>query len=37
MKKGYRGRFGMYVPPLMEYLGRAELVHKARGNRLRAI
>lgn len=37
LKKGYRGRFGMYVPPLMEHLGRAELEHKARGNRMRAI
>jgi hypothetical protein len=36
LKKGYRGRFGMYVPPLMEHLGRAELEHKARGNRMRA-
>ena len=37
LKKGYRGRFGLYVPPLMEHLGRAELEHKARGNRMRAI
>jgi hypothetical protein len=37
LKKGYRGRFGMYIPPLMEHLGRAELEHKARGNRMRAI
>jgi hypothetical protein len=37
LKKGYRGRFGMYVPPLMEHLGRAELEHKPRGNRMRAI
>jgi hypothetical protein len=37
LRKGYRGRFGMYVPPLMEHLGRAELEHKARGNRMRAI
>ncbi len=37
LKKGYRGRFGMYVPPLMEHLGRAELEHQARGNRMRAI
>jgi hypothetical protein len=37
LKKGYRGRFGMYVPPLMEHLGRAELEHKARGNHMRAI
>jgi hypothetical protein len=36
LKKGYRGRFGMYVPPLMEHLERAELEHKPRGNRMRA-
>jgi hypothetical protein len=36
LKKGYRGRFGMYVPPLMEHLGRAEVEHNARGNRMRA-
>jgi hypothetical protein len=37
MKKGLRGRFGTYVPPLMEALGLAELEHNARGNRMRAI
>jgi hypothetical protein len=37
MKKRLRGRFGMYVPPLMEALGLAELEHNARGNRMRAI
>lgn len=37
MKKGLRGRFGMYVPPLMEALGLAELEHNARNNRMRAI
>ncbi|MEA2232297.1 MAG: hypothetical protein QOD83_2113 [Solirubrobacteraceae bacterium] len=37
LKKGLRGRFGMYVPPLMEALGRAELEHNARNNRMRAI
>lgn len=36
LKKGLRGRFGMYVPPLMEALGLAELTHEARGNRMRA-
>ena len=36
LKKGYRGRFGMYVPPLMEHLGRAEVEHNKRGNRMRA-
>ena len=37
LKKGLRGRFAMYVPPLMERLGRAEVEHNARGNRMRAI
>ena len=37
MKKGLRGRFGMYVPPLMEALGLVELEHNPRGNRMRAI
>jgi hypothetical protein len=37
LRKGYRGRFGMYVPPLMEALGRAELEHNPRNNRMRAI
>jgi hypothetical protein len=36
-RKGYRGRFAMYMPPLMEALGLAELTHEARGNRMRAI
>ncbi len=37
LRKGYRGRFGMYVPPLMEALGLAELTHEKRNNRIRAI
>jgi hypothetical protein len=37
LKKGLRGRFGMYVPPLMEALGLVELEHNARNNRMRAI
>ncbi|MGI8801276.1 MAG: DUF6855 family protein [Solirubrobacteraceae bacterium] len=37
LKKGLRGRFGMYVPPLMEALGLAELEHNARDNRMRAV
>lgn len=37
LKKGFRGRFAMYVPPLMEALGKAELEHNPRGNRMRAI
>ena len=36
LKKGLRGRFGVYVPPLMEELGLAELEHNARNNRMRA-
>jgi len=36
LKKGLRGRFGMYVPPLMEKLGLAELTHDARGNKMKA-
>lgn len=37
LRKGYRGRFAMYVPPLMEALGLVELEHNARNNRMRAI
>jgi hypothetical protein len=36
-KKGLRGRFGMYVPPLMEALGLAEVEHNPRNNRMRAV
>jgi hypothetical protein len=36
MKKGFRGRFGVYIPPLMEALGLAELEHQPRNNRMRA-
>lgn len=36
LKKGLRGRFGVYIPPLMEALGLAELTHEAKGNRMRA-
>ncbi len=36
LKKGLRGRFGMYIPPLMEKLGLAELTHDARGNKMKA-
>jgi hypothetical protein len=36
LKKGLRGRFGMYMPPLMEALGLAEVEHNLRGNRMRA-
>lgn len=37
MRKGYRGRVGMYIPPLMEALGLAEVTHDKRGNKMRAI
>lgn len=37
LKKGFKGRFGMYIPPLMEHLGLAEVEHNKRGNRMRAI
>jgi hypothetical protein len=36
LKKGLRGRFGVYLPPLLEALGLAELTHDARNNRMRA-
>ena len=36
LRKGYRGRFANYVPPLMEHLGMVELEHNARGNRVKA-
>ena len=37
LKKGLRGRFGMYMPPLLERLGLAEVEHNPRNNRMRAI
>jgi hypothetical protein len=37
VRKGYRGRFGNYVPPVLELLGLAEVEHNARNNRMRAI
>ena len=36
-RKGYRGRFGMYLPPLLEALGLAEVTHDPRNNSMRAI
>lgn len=36
LKKGLRGRFGTYIPPLLERLGRAEVEHNFRGNRMRS-
>jgi hypothetical protein len=35
IKKGLRGRFANYVPPVLEALGRAEVEHNARNNRMR--
>ena len=37
LKKGLRGRFANYVPPVMEALGMAEVEHEARSNRMRAL
>ncbi len=37
LRKGYRGRFGMYLPPLLEELGIVELTHDARNNKVRAL
>ena len=36
LKKGLRGRFGVYLPPLMEALGLCELEHNQKNNRMRA-
>lgn len=36
LRNGYRGRFGMYLPPLLEELGLVELTHQPRGNKVRA-
>lgn len=36
LRKGYRGRVGMYLPPLLEELGLVELEHNPRNNRVRA-
>lgn len=37
LKKGLRGRFGVYVPPLLEAMGLVELEHNAKNNRMRAL
>lgn len=37
LRNGYRGRFGMYLPPLLETLGLAELTHDPRNNSMRAV
>src|SRR3984957_12044458 len=36
LKKGLRGRFGMYLPPVLEALGLAEVEHNPKANRMRA-
>jgi hypothetical protein len=36
LKKGFRGRFGVYIPPLLEELGLCELEHNAKNNRMKA-
>ena len=36
LRKGYRGRFANYVTPVLERLGRVELEHGPRNNRVRA-
>jgi hypothetical protein len=36
IKNGLRGRFGMYVPPVLEVLGLAEVEHNPKNNRMRA-
>lgn len=37
LKKGLRGRFAMYVPPVMEALKLAEVEHNPKNNRMRAL
>jgi len=37
LKKGLRGRFGVYMPPLLEALGLAEVTHDPKNNRMRAL
>ena len=37
LKKGLRGRFGVYVPPLLEAMDLVEITHEAKNNRIRAI
>jgi hypothetical protein len=36
LRGGYRGRFAMYLPPLLELLGLAEVTHEPRNNKMRA-
>lgn len=37
LKKGFRGRVGMYIPPLMEALGLAEVTHNPKSNKMKAL
>ena len=37
LKKGLRGRFGMYVPPILEALGLAEVEHNPKNNRMKSL
>jgi hypothetical protein len=37
LKKGLRGRFAMYVPPVLEALKLAEVEHNPKNNRMRAL
>ena len=37
LRNGYRGRFGMYLPPLLEVLGLAEITHEKRNNSMRGL
>jgi hypothetical protein len=37
LRRGYRGRFGMYLPPLLENLGLAEVTHEKRNNAMRGL
>lgn len=37
LKKGLRGRFAMYVPPVMEALKLAEVEHNPKNNRMKVL
>jgi hypothetical protein len=37
LRNGYRGRFGMYLHPLLEALGLAEVTHDMRNNSMRGL
>ena len=37
LKKGLRGRFANYVPPVMKHLGLAEVENNPKNNRMRAL